>query len=486
MRKAKIICTLGPASETTEQLVALINAGMNVARFNMSHGDYAEHEQRLAALREACEITGQDVGVFADLQGPKVRLGRFADDEKHYLAEGDSFRITVDDVLGTKERCSTTYQGLLGDVSVGDSILIDDGRVGLQVSEIDGTDVVCEVVVPGTVSNNKGINLPGVAVSVPALSEKDERDLRWVLGQDIDMVALSFVRFGSDITRVHEIMDEQGRHLPVIAKLEKPQAIENLQAIIDAFDSIMVARGDLGVELPLEEVPLAQKRIIRAARKWAKPVIVATQMLESMISSPRPTRAEASDVANAVLDGADAVMLSGETAVGQHAVRTVEVMADIVQSIESEGHEEIHSIEWDPHTTGGVLAKAAVEVANRLQARYLVALTKSGDTARRLARLRPSTPLLVCSPDRATRQFMTITWGATAVAVPDYSQQDEMVESIEACLRSREMIDMGQRMVVLSGSPLGVPGKTNNLLVHRVKQQIDERLLAPVGDDAWG
>nr|WP_255621886.1 pyruvate kinase [Tessaracoccus sp. OS52] len=471
VRRAKIVCTLGPSSETTERLVDLINAGMNVARLNMSHGDYNEHGGRLKAVREAAAITGKTVGVLADLQGPKIRLGRFAGDEKHFLERGDRFTITIDDIEGDRTRCSTTYKGLPGDVRPGDAILIDDGKVGLQAIEVTDTDVICEVTVPGPVSNNKGINLPGVAVSVPALSEKDENDLRWALAQDIDMIALSFVRSGDDIKRVHEIMDEEGRRLPVIAKLEKPQAISNLQAIIDAFDAFMVARGDLGVELPLEDVPLVQKQIIRAARKWAKPVIVATQMLESMISSPRPTRAEASDVANAILDGTDAVMLSGETSVGDYPVETVATMARIVEYAEREGHEEIHTIDWDPHTTGGVLAKAAVEVAERVDARYMVAFTKSGDTARRLSRLRPSIPLLVFSPEHSTRQVMTLSWGVDTLLTEDFDNQEEMVANVDKFLREHKMIEVGERIVILSGSPMGVPGKTNNLRVHKVKEQ---------------
>ena len=469
MRKAKIVCTLGPSANTTDRLVELVNAGMNVARLNMSHGDYDEHEGRLAAVREASRITGRTLGVLADLQGPKIRLGKFADDQKHYLERGDRFTITTEDILGIKERCSTTFKGLPGDVKPGDQILIDDGKVGMRALEVTSTDVLCEVVVPGEVSNNKGINLPGVAVSVPAMSEKDERDLRWALSKDIDMIALSFVRSGDDIKRVHEIMDEEGRRLPVIAKLEKPQAIANLQEIVDAFDAFMVARGDLGVELPLEDVPLVQKQIIRAARKWAKPVIVATQMLESMISSPRPTRAEASDVANAILDGADGVMLSGETSVGDYPVQAVQTMARIVEATEHDGHAEIHTIDWDPHTTGGVLAHAAVEVTRRVGARYLVAFTKSGDTARRLSRLRPSPPLLVFTPEVTTRQAMTLTWGVEAHITPDFTVQEQMVETVDALLRERGMIEVGERIVILSGSPMGVPGKTNNLRVHKVK-----------------
>lgn len=468
MRRAKIVCTLGPSSESVERLVELIQAGMNVARLNMSHGDYTEHLNRLQNVREASRITGATVGVFADLQGPKIRLGKFADGP-HQLARGDAFTITTDEILGTKDRCSTTYKGLPGDVRTGDMLLIDDGKVGLRVTKVDATDIVTEVVVAGPVSNNKGINVPGAAVSVPAMSEKDESDLRWALEQGVDMVALSFVRSGDDVKRVHEIMDEAGRRVPVIAKLEKPQAIQNLQAIIDAFDAFMVARGDLGVELPLEEVPLVQKKIIRAARKWAKPVIVATQMLDSMISNPRPTRAEASDVANAILDGADAVMLSGETSVGDFPVLTVSTMARIVESTEKEGHEEIHHIDWDPHTTGGILAKAAVEVAERVGARYLVAFTKSGDTGRRLSRLRAPIPMLVFSPEETTRQQMTLSWGLNTVVTPDFMAQEEMVEALDGYLRNHGLIEVGERVVILSGMPMGVPGKTNNLRVHRIK-----------------
>ena len=360
---------------------------MDVARLNMSHGEYADHEANLANVRAAAAAVGRPVGVLADLQGPKIRLGRFASG-KEVLEVGATFTITVDDIAGDVHRCSTTFKGLPADVNPGDPILIDDGRLMLQATSVTATDVVTEVVVGGPVSNNKGINLPGVAVSVPAMSEKDSEDLRWALRQGVDMVALSFVRSAADIEIVHQIMDEEGRRVPVIAKIEKPQAVENLDEIIDAFDALMVARGDLGVELPLEDVPLVQKRIVTAARRWAKPVIVATQMLESMISAPRPTRAEASDVANAILDGADAVMLSGETSVGEYPVVTVETMARIVSTTEAHGQEQMQDITWDPHTTSGVITKAAAEVGERIDAKFLVAFTHSGDSARRLSRLR--------------------------------------------------------------------------------------------------
>ena len=318
LRRAKIVATLGPATDTTEKVRELIEAGVDVARLNLSHGDHSVHDQNYDNVRQASADFEKPVAILADLQGPKIRLGRFADGP-HELAEGDIFRITTEDVPGTKELVSTTFSGLPNDVKPGDFLLIDDGKVRVKVLETDGTTVTTEVIVAGPVSNNKGINLPGVAVSVPALSEKDEDDLRWALRRGCDIIALSFVRDASDVERAHEIMDEEGVRRPIIAKIEKPQAVDALEDIIEAFDGIMVARGDLGVELPLEAVPIVQKRAVSLARRLAKPVIVATQMLESMIQNPVPTRAETSDVANAVLDGADAVMLSGETSVGAHA-----------------------------------------------------------------------------------------------------------------------------------------------------------------------
>ncbi len=467
VRRAKIVCTLGPASSAPERLAELVAAGMDVARLNMSHGDYADHEANLNNVRKAAEQAGRPVGVLADLQGPKIRLGRFANG-RETLAEGARFAITVEDVPGTAERCSTTYKGLCGDVSPGDLILIDDGRITLKASEVTATDVITQVVVGGPVSNNKGINLPGVAVSVPAMSEKDTEDLRWALRHGIDMVALSFVRSAKDIELVHQVMDDEGRRVPVIAKLEKPQAVANLDEIIDAFDAFMVARGDLGVELPLEEVPIVQKRIVTAARRWAKPVIVATQMLESMISSPRPTRAEASDVANAVLDGADAVMLSGETSVGEYPVLTVQTMARIIHNTESHGLDRMQDIDWDPHTTSGVITKAAAEVGQRIGAKFLVAFTHSGDAARRLSRLRSSIPVLAFTPIEQTRASLTLNWGVESFLVPMVGHTDDMIRQVDAALIETGRISEGERVVIVAGSPPGVAGHTNMVRVRRI------------------
>src|SRR6187431_2793071 len=381
MRNAKIVCTIGPATASLENMRKLIAAGMDVARINRSHGSAEEHEAVYANVRQAAADAGRNVAVLVDLQGPKIRLERFADGP-HDLAVGDVFTITTRDVVGTKDICGTTFKGLPGDCKIGDSLLIDDGKVRLEVTSVTDTDVVTTVVVPGPVSNNKGINLPGVAVSVPALSEKDEEDLRWALALGADFIALSFVRSAQDYEDCARIMAEEGRVVPVIAKVEKPQAVDNLEEIVSAFDGIMVARGDLGVEMPLEDVPLVQKRAIELSRSQAKPVIVATQVLESMISSPVPTRAETSDCANAVLDGADAVMLSGETSVGEYPVHTVETMARIVTATEAHALAEgerlgVAVIDWDPHTRGGVIAKAAEEVAVRVGAKYVVAFTQS-------------------------------------------------------------------------------------------------------------
>ncbi len=468
---------MGPAVSTPERIAELVDAGLNVARLNMSHGTHADHDHSFGLIRAAAAAAGTPIAIMADLQGPKIRLGNFADGPVR-LAPGDTFVITTDEsCVGTAECCSTTYSGLTGDVRSGDAILIDDGRIALQVVGVSGNDVTTTVVVGGPVSNHKGINLPGVAVNVPAMSEKDIDDLRWALAKGVDMIALSFVRSGADADDVRKVMDEVGVHLPIVAKIEKPQAIENLDDIIRSFDAFMVARGDLGVELPLEEVPLVQKRIVEAARTNAKPVIVATQMLESMISSPRPTRAEASDVANAVLDGADAVMLSGETSVGLYPVESVRTMARIIEAVEDHGLERMAAIDWEPHTKSGVICKAAAEVAERLDADYLIAFTKSGDSARRLARYRSRVPMLAFTPDVATQHQMALYWGIQPILSPTVSHTDEMVLQVDRLLLERHWCKPGDQVVIVAGSPPGIPGSTNALRVHVIGDAVSR--LAP-------
>ncbi|MGN7189677.1 MULTISPECIES: pyruvate kinase [unclassified Curtobacterium] len=467
MRRAKIVSTLGPATSEYETVKEIIEAGVDVARLNLSHGDYSVHEANYANVRRAAEELGKPVAILVDLQGPKIRLAKFADGP-HELAVGDVFTITTEDVPGSKEICGTTFKGLPQDVKPGDPLLIDDGRVRLRVLDTDGVRVRTEVVVPGTVSNNKGINLPGVAVNVPALSEKDEADLRWAIRQGADLIALSFVRNAADVDRAHEIMDEEGKRLPVIAKVEKPQAVDALEEIIDAFDSIMVARGDLGVELPLEAVPIVQKRAVELSRRMAKPVIVATQMLESMISSPIPTRAETSDVANAVLDGADAVMLSGETSVGEYPVQTVRTMARIVESTEDHGLERIAPLGTKPRTLGGAITLAAVEIAEFTEASYLCVFTESGDSARRMSRLRHGLPIIAFTPNEATRRRMALTWGVRSFLVDRKTHTDELFSQVDDVLLANGLAAPGDRVIVTAGSPPGLEGSTNDLRVHRV------------------
>jgi pyruvate kinase len=472
MRRAKIVCTMGPAVESPEKVAELIAAGMNMARLNLSHGGYDEHQNRLDLVRAAASAAKVPVAILVDLQGPKIRLARFKDGP-HELARGDIFTITTDEVEGTKERCGTTYKGLAGDCRPGDRILIDDGKVTVEVVEVNGNDVVTKVIQPGFVSNNKGINLPGVAVSVPALSEKDMDDLRWGLRAGADFIALSFVRSAKDIDDVHRIMNEEGIHRPVIAKIEKPQAVDNLEEIVAAFDGIMVARGDLGVEMPIEEVPLVQKRCISMARASAKPVIVATQMLDSMITNSSPTRAEATDCANAVLDGADALMLSGETSVGAFAIEAVATMARIIARTEEAMLDQIAPLGHNPATKGGAITKAAKEVGEIVGAKYLVAFTQSGDSARRISRLRSVIPILALTPEVPVFNQLALSWGVESQLIAVVSHTDDMVKQVDALLIESGRVAKGEPVVIIAGAPPGIPGSTNALRVHIVGDAID-------------
>jgi pyruvate kinase len=467
MRRAKIVATLGPATSSYESIKAIIEAGVDVARMNLSHGSHDVHEEIYKTVRKAASDLGKPLGIFVDLQGPKIRLAKFKDGPVH-LAKGATFKITIDEVEGDVNICGTTFKGLPSDVKVGDYLLIDDGKVRLCAIDVTSNTVTTEVEVAGDVSNNKGINLPGVAVNVPALSDKDEVDLRWALKVGVDMIALSFVRNASDIVRVHEIMKEEGRTLPVIAKIEKPQAVENLEEIIDAFDGIMVARGDLGVELPLEQVPLVQKRAVELARRWAKPVIVATQMLESMISASIPTRAETSDVANAVLDGADALMLSGETSVGQFPVETVQTMAKIIQSTEENGLDRIPNLGTKPHTHAGAVSLAAMEIAELLGSKYVCVFTESGDSLKRISRLRSAVPVLTFTPNEDVANRLALVWGSRTFLVPKVDHTDAMFNQVDQTVLEEGLCKSGDEVVVVAGTPPGVSGSTNTLRVHKV------------------
>jgi pyruvate kinase len=474
VRRAKIVCTLGPATSSESQIRALVDAGMDVARLNLSHGTYADHEKVYERIRRASDESKRAIGVLVDLQGPKIRLGNIANGPVT-LRTGDEFTITTEDVPGDQQMVSTTYAGMPGDVNPGDRLLIDDGKVGLECLRVDGPRVVTRVVEGGPVSDHKGINLPGVAVSVPALSEKDVEDLRWALRLQADIIALSFVRSAADIADVHRIMDEEGVRLPVLAKIEKPQAVDELSGIVDAFDGVMVARGDLGVELPLEDVPLVQTRAIALARRAAKPVIVATQMLESMIETSRPTRAEASDVANAVLDGTDALMLSGETSVGKHPIVAVETMARIIAKMEDNALADIPPLTGRPRTKGGAITRAATEVGELLGARYLVAFTQSGDSARRMSRLRSPIPLLAFTPVQAVRSQLSLSWGVETFLTPFVKHTDDMVLQVDQALLGENRARTGDLIVIVAGSPPGIAGSTNALRVHRVGDAVARR-----------
>ncbi len=467
MRRAKIVATLGPATSSYDDVIGAIQAGADVFRMNLSHGSREILEEVYENVRRAAADSARPVGILIDLQGPKIRLQKFQNGP-YELSPGDTFTITTRQVTGNNEIVGTTYKDLPKDVKAGDILLIDDGKLRLQAISSSAEDVVTKVIIGGKISNNKGINLPGVKVSAPALSAKDEDDLRWGLALGCDYVALSFVRSASDGDQVQKIMEQEGRSCPLIAKIEKPEAVEALEEIVDVFDGIMVARGDLGVELPPETVPIIQKRAIEIARKMAKPVIVATQMLESMIDSPVPTRAETSDVANAVLDGADAVMLSGETSVGKYPAVTVSTMARIIESSEDQGLSRIPPLGSKPRTQEGAITLAAAEVAEFVDAKFLCVFTESGDSARRMSRLRSDIPMLAFTPSEEVRRRIALTWGIESYATPRVTHTDEMYPQVDQALLESGRASKGDRVVVISGTPPGRAGTTNDIRVHTI------------------
>jgi pyruvate kinase len=475
-RRVKIVCTMGPATASAERMLGLVEAGMDVARMNFSHGSHEDHQKVYGLVREAARQTGRAVAVLADLQGPKIRLGKFANGP-HVWNTGDLVTITGDDIIGTPDRVSCTYKKLPQEVKVGDRLLIDDGKVAVEVAGVEGNDIRCLVIEGGPVSNNKGVSLPNVAVSVPAMSDKDEEDLRFALSLGVDLVALSFVRSPDDIKLVHNVMTEEGRTVPVIAKVEKPEAVDHLEQIVLSFDGVMVARGDLGVELPLDQVPLVQKRAVQLCRENAKPVIVATQMLDSMIENSRPTRAEASDVANAVLDGADALMLSGETSVGKYPVLTVSTMAKIISTTEAGGM-PVPRLQHDPRTHGGALTIAASNVARAVGAKAMVAFSQTGDTVRRLARLHCELPLLAFTPVSEVRAQLALSWGVETFHMPFVQHTDDMFRQVDQALLGLGRAEPGDYVVVVAGSPPGTPGSTNTLRVHLIGSLVDPSTVA--------
>jgi pyruvate kinase len=467
-RRAKISCTLGPASATPEVVRGLVDAGMDVARLNLSHATHAEHARLCGLVRDAARASGRAVAVLADLQGPKIRFGRFAGG-RATLANGAEFTIVTGDIVGDASRASTSYAPLARELAPGDVLLVNDGLVRLEVIATDGRAARCRVVEGGEVADHKGLNLPGARLSTPALTPKDRDDLAFVLGLPVDLIALSFVRQPGDVEPVRAVMHERGVQRPVIAKIEKPEAVAQLEAVLDAFDGVLVARGDLGVELPLERVPLVQKRTLRLAVERAKPSIVATQMLESMIEHTRPTRAEASDVANAVLDGVDCVMLTAETSVGNHPVEAVRTMARLIEAAE-----EVRVSTRDARRRAGTVAvevgvpHAAASLAAALGAKALVAYTESGATARRIASRREAVPLFAFTPSEVVRNQLALVWGVESFVVPRAADTDAMVAQVD-----RAMLESGRGansdcIVMVAGSPPGATGSTNLVRVHRL------------------
>ncbi|HYO55432.1 pyruvate kinase [Archangium sp.] len=474
MRRAKIVCTLGPASQSQEMLEALIEAGMDVARLNFSHGSHEQHAENIAKLRAASMKVRKAVGILGDLQGPKIRTGRFITGSTE-LKEGGEFRITTDEsVKGTDEIVSTTYPFLAADVNPGDRILLDDGLLELRVLETDKKQLIrTKVIHGGILKNNKGINLPGVAVRADALTPKDREDLVFGIKADVDFIALSFVRQPSDLDMARSAMAEVGRTVPIIAKLEKPEAIARLDAILDKTDGVMVARGDLGVEIPPEEVPSVQKDIVRRCNMRGLPVIVATQMLNSMIDNPRPTRAEASDVANAVFDGADAVMLSGETASGKFPRESVEMMERIVLAAESTMRvqglsQPLQAPVGLPSHFPDVIAASACYAAKQAGASLIAAFTLSGVTARLLAHYRPPVPIVAFSPNQEVRRRLALLWGVVPRVLEPIQETEAMVRRVEEELVARGLARKGDRVVIVYGAPVGQPGKINSLRLHTI------------------
>jgi pyruvate kinase len=471
MPRAKIVCTLGPASASPERIGELIEAGMNVARLNFSHGSHEDHARMLQVVRSEADKRGRAIAALLDLQGPKIRVGKFEKGQIE-LKPGAEFTITTDpSVLGDEKRVSTTYSQLPMDVRPGDQILLDDGYLTLGVTDVADHEVKTIVVAGGTLKNNKGINLPGVEVSAPALSEKDRHDIGFALRYGVDYVALSFVRRPEDLLEAKRLLTVDQVSIPVIAKIEKPQALERLGAIVDAADGVMVARGDLGVELGPEKVPLWQKRIIEETNKRGKIVITATQMLESMITQPRPTRAEASDVANAVLDGTDAVMLSGETASGMHPIEAVRTMARIVEEIEKSAYYRVNIDvpEIELAVTTNAIAHAAVDASRAMKIKTIVVVSESGGAARLVSEYRPDANIVCLTTNEVTFRRLALFWGVTPVLVGPSASTEELVDRVEATLIERNLALPGENVLITMAVPVGSGMQTNVLKIHQIQ-----------------
>lgn len=468
-RKTKIVATIGPSSDTKVKLQQLVEAGMNVARLNLSHGNYEKHGEVIRMIRSISRMMNQPIGILLDLQGPKIRVGKFADGKPVHLKRNAHFSITSRSVSGTSEIVSTTYQHLAADLRQNDTILLDDGLIRLRVLSIQGDTVECRVVNGGYLGENKGINLPGVAVSAPSLTEKDRRDVNFGIQNRVDFFALSFVRKADDLQPIRSIMQRKGVAIPVIAKIEKPEAVDNLDSILAASDGIMVARGDLGVEMHPEQVPTIQKLIIDTSRRENKPVITATQMLESMSVNPIPTRAEASDVANAIFDGTDAVMLSGETASGSYPVKALQMMAKIADQAEASPFMRYNiPFEADPSDlVTHAVARSAVHILHEIKARCIVAFSVSGKTSKQISKQRPKAPVFAFTSRNEIYNRLALLWGITPMYIPAINDTKRLVESSERLLLEKKRVQQGDLIVIVIG--LGLKeGSTNMIKIHRV------------------
>lgn len=477
IRRAKIVATIGPASQDEQTIQDLIHAGMNVARINFSHGTYEDHATSIARLRKVSKLLDQPITILQDLQGPKIRTGELADGQVS-LSPGQTFTLTTEEIEGNAEIISVDYADLPSSAQTGGRILLDDGNLELLVKSIRGKTIETEVIIGGILKPHKGVNLPGASLTLQALTAKDKADLEFGLAQGVDAIALSFVRSAKDISRLRKTfasISPDCCNTPIIAKLERPEALDNLHEIIHAADGVMVARGDLGVEMPPEVVPVAQKRIIQMANRHAKTVITATQMLESMLHNPRPTRAEASDVANAIFDGSDAVMLSGETAVGDYPVKSVEMMVSIICQAESHmldwGHAKIEISHDLPHDDTLFITRAAHEVARDKQVTAIAVFTQSGRTARMMSKTRPGVPILAFTPSTSTYQRMGILWGVTPHLVPHSETVEKMLAHVEAAMISETTIQPGQEVALIAGFPIGKQGPANFALLHTIGQR---------------
>lgn len=472
MRKTKIVCTLGPACNSLESLTKLIAAGLDVARLNFSHGSHEEHAERIRWIREGAKAVGKHVGIMLDIKGPKIRTGKITGGSVE-LIEGAAITLTIDPVeLGTKERISISYAGLVEDVYPGAPIRIDDGLIGLKVEQVIGHDIQCVVTTGGILKDNKGINVPGVTLRIPGVTEKDEADIRFGIEQGVDLIAASFVRKGSDILEVRRILEEYNYKADIIAKIETQEGLDRLSEIVAAADGVMVARGDLGVEIATEDVPLAQKRIIAMCNRVGKPVITATQMLDSMQRNPSPTRAEATDVANAILDGTDAIMLSGETAAGKYPLESVKMMAQIAERTEravfshevASGHLPVHT----ETTVTDVMGHAVKSMTEELGVAAIITATTSGHTARMIAKHRPTAPIIAATPFAEVARRLTVSWGIQSLVVPEASTTDEVLETSVSRALDAGYVAHGNMVLIVAGVPVGQQGTTNLLKVHTI------------------